>query len=107
MNIGLPAGVGEATLGTRVKKSGRTTGFTTGAIQTIDMTVQIDYDGPVATFHGQLLATRMSQRGDSGSIVLDEQERVVGLLFAGSEHVTIITPIDQVLQALRVTIVTE
>jgi len=107
LDIGLPAGVGEATLGTRVKKSGRTTGFTTGAIQTIDMTVQIDYDGPVATFHGQLLATPMSQRGDSGSVVLDQQNRVVGLLFAGSDRATMINPIDQVLKALRVTVVAE
>jgi len=106
LDLGLPAGVGEATLGTRVKKSGRTTGFSTGAIQAIDLTAQIDYDGSAATFHGQLMASPMSQRGDSGSIMLDEQRRVVGLLFACSDQATIINPIHEVIEALGITIVT-
>ena len=107
LEIGVPTGAAEATLGARVKKRGRTTGLTTGYIQTIDMTVQIDYNGPIATFHGQLMATPMSQPGDSGSAVLDQQNRVVGLLFAGSDRSTMINPIHEVLQALNVTIVTQ
>jgi hypothetical protein len=106
LDIGVPTGVSAATLGTRVKKSGRTTGFTTGSIQVIDLTVQINYDGPVAVFSGQLMASAMSQRGDSGSAVMDEQNRAIGLLFAGSDRATIINPIGQVLDALRVTVVT-
>jgi hypothetical protein len=105
LGIGLPAGEGDATLGTRVKKSGRTSGLTTGTVQVIDMTAQVSYAGPLAIFHGQLLATPMSQPGDSGSVVLDGKDRVVGLLFAGSSRATLINPIAEVLSALQVAIV--
>ena len=100
--IGAPTGVGMATLGTEVQKSGRTTGHTQGTITQIDATVRVDYLGSTATFTGQLMAGAMSQPGDSGSAVLDMDRRVVGLLFAGSNVVTIMNPIDEVLSALNV-----
>ncbi len=100
--IGAPVGVGTAMLGTQVQKSGRTSGHTQDAITQIDATVTIDYNGPSALFTGQLVAGPMSQPGDSGSAVLDMDRRVVGLLFAGSNLVTIINPIDEVLSALDV-----
>ncbi len=106
LEIGVPTGVAEATLGTRVQKSGRTTGLTTGQITQIDVTVRVDYNGPTATFVGQLMAGAMSAPGDSGSAVLDMERRVVGLLFAGSDVTTLINPIQAVLEALRVEVVT-
>jgi hypothetical protein len=39
----------------------------------------------------------MSSPGDSGSSILDMQNRAVGLLFAGSETVTILTPLQHIL----------
>lgn len=104
--IGLPAGVAEAPLGTRLKKVGRTTGYTTGTILAVEMTTQIEYDGRTATFQNQYLATGMSQPGDSGSLVLDQNNFAIGLLFAGSNQATIINPIHYVLEALGVNIVT-
>jgi hypothetical protein len=44
----------------------------------------------------------MSQGGDSGAAILDMDRNVVGLLFAGSNAVTIFNPIDEVLSALEV-----
>ena len=41
-----------------------------------------------------------SKAGDSGSLVLDEENRAVGLLFAGSEEFTVINPIKTVLDKL-------
>jgi len=105
--IGTPTGVGKAALEMRVQKTGRTTGYTTGTITQIDATVRIDYYGPTALFEGQLIASPMSQPGDSGSAVLDQEERVVGLLFAGSDAATVINPIQEVLSALDVEIVTQ
>jgi len=102
LNIGVPSGVGTATLGTPVQKSGRTTGHTQGTITQIDATVSVNYNGPIAVFTGQLVAGAMSQPGDSGSAVLDMDGAVVGLLFAGSEATTIINPIDDVFSALNV-----
>ena len=104
--IGAPTGVGSAALGTHVQKTGRTTGYTTGTITQIDATVRIDYYGPTALFEDQLIASPMSQPGDSGSAVLNDGTQVVGLLFAGSDAATIINPIDAVLSALDVEVVT-
>ncbi len=100
--IGIPAGVGTATLGTEVQKTGRTSGHTQDTITQIDATLRVNYNGPTALFTGQLVAGPMSQPGDSGSAVLDMDGRVVGLLFAGSEATTIMNPVDEVLSALDV-----
>jgi hypothetical protein len=106
LNIGIPTGVGTATLGTQVQKSGRTTGRTTDQINQVDVTVSVAYGSQIAVFRNQLMAGAMSQGGDSGSAVLDMENRVVGLLFAGSNTTTIMNPIQLVLDALQVQIVT-
>jgi hypothetical protein len=46
----------------------------------------------------------MSQGGDSGSAVLDGNNRLVGLLFAGSDTTTIINRIENVFGALGVAV---
>ena len=106
LGIGVPEGVGHATLGTQVQKSGRTTGHTRGTILQVDVTASINYGGHAAVFSNQLMAGAMSQGGDSGSLVLDLHNQAVGLLFAGSPATTLINPIQAVLDALRVEIVT-
>ncbi len=106
LGIGVPAGVGSATLGTQVQKSGRTTSYTRSAILQIDVTASINYGGRMATFTDQLMAGAMSQGGDSGSLVLDMNSQAVGLLFAGSPATTIINPIQFVLEALNAELVT-
>jgi hypothetical protein len=107
LNIGIPTGAGMATLGTPVQKSGRTTGHTTDQITQVDVTVSVNYGGVnVAVFTNQLAAGPMSQGGDSGSAVLDMNRQVVGLLFAGSSSTTIMNPIQLVLDALQVQVVT-
>ena len=103
LEIGPIKGSARAELGMDVKKSGRTTGLTTGAIEQIDVTVDVQYGaGRVARFSDQLLAGPMSQGGDSGSAVLDERDRLVGLLFAGSDSTTILNRIEHVFSAFRV-----
>ena len=106
LGIGRPRGTRAATLGTAVKKSGRTTGYTQGLITQIDVTSQVAYGPGQATFYGQLMASGMSAPGDSGSAVLDMDNYVIGLLFAGSDAATLVNPIQPVLQALNVQIVT-
>ena len=105
LEIGEPQGVGEGTLGLRIRKSGRTTGLTSGEITQVDATVRVGYGmGNTATFTDQLIAGPMSSGGDSGSAVLDEDDRVVGLLFAGSASTTVINRIQNVLDALNVSV---
>lgn len=102
MEIGLPAGIARAKLALLIQKSGRTTGYTIGKIKDISATIKVDYDKKIALFRNQILATNMSQGGDSGSLVLDMKRRAVGLLFAGSEVVTILNPILEVMAHLKV-----
>ena len=102
MLIGSPQGVAKAKLGMPIQKSGRTTGYTTGKVKDISASVKVNYDNQTALFRGQILTTNMSQGGDSGSLVLDMKARAVGLLFAGSEQVTILNPINEVLRLLDI-----
>jgi Trypsin-like peptidase domain len=105
LNIGNILGVADATLGMGLKKSGRTTGFTTGSVQQIDVTSQVSYGtNKTGTFVDQLMAGAMSQGGDSGSAVLNNDNKIVGLLFAGSSNSTIINRIQNVFQALNVSL---
>lgn len=105
LEIGTIQDVGVAQLGMAVQKSGRTTGFTRGQILQVDVTVNVQYGpGQVATFTDQVMSGAMSQGGDSGSAVLDENNNLVGLLFAGSDNSTIINRIEHVFSAFGVTL---
>lgn len=111
LSIGALTGVMEPMLGMRVRKSGRTTGFTTGVVTLVNATVDVAYatleGSKTARFTGQVLTTNMSAGGDSGSlIVAEDSQNAVGLLFAGSGVSTIFTPIQTVLNALNVDLLT-
>ena len=104
VDIGVITGTKSAVINMTVRKSGRTTGTTTGIIEMLDATVDVGYGGSlVATFENQIVANAMSSPGDSGSLVVDGTDPLaVGLLFAGSEVSTVINPIDRVLDLLNV-----
>ncbi|MEM7033501.1 MAG: hypothetical protein AAF629_28375 [Chloroflexota bacterium] len=104
VGIGTPTGSADVGLGEFVKKSGRTTGYTEGRIVQIDVTTSVLYGGKAATFGQQLMADGMSAAGDSGSVILNKQNQVVGLLFAGSETTTLINPIGGILSTLNIEI---
>jgi hypothetical protein len=111
-----------AVLNKKVKKSGRTTGLTSGSVSAVDVTVDVDYSdecgGPttkVARFVNQFLVRpgKFSSGGGSGSLIVEGDDvdpvdglpRATGLLFAGSRIYTIANPIDAVLTQLGVTMV--
>jgi hypothetical protein len=103
LEIGSVSGTAPASIGMRVRKSGRTTGLTTGEVTALSATVRVSYGGlRVARFRDQIVAGPMSQGGDSGSLVVDSGNRAVGLLFAGSANTTIFNPISHVQSLLRV-----
>jgi hypothetical protein len=105
LNIGAVQGTASADLGTAVKKSGRTTGYTEDVIQQVDVTVDVQYGtNLVARFTDQLMAGAMSQGGDSGSAVLNDRNQLVGLLFAGSDQTTIINRINHVFDSLNLSL---
>lgn len=91
--IGTLAGVRTAPLspGMTVSKVGRTTGVTHGRISAIELDkVVIQYDLGMISFDDQVEiestgTTSFSAGGDSGSLILDVENRGCALLFAGSE----------------------
>ncbi len=106
IEIGTIQGTEAGYLGLSVRKSGRTTSFTSGQITLINATVEINYGGDrKARFDDQLVTGPMSQGGDSGSLVVaGDSLKAVGLLFAGSAQSMIFNPIQAVLNCLEVEI---
>jgi len=103
--IGEIVGKAAAKVGDEVQKTGRTTGYTKDEILQEGVTVNVQYGaGKIAQFADQLMAGPMSAGGDSGSAVLNMDKEIVGLLFAGSDEVTILNPIDYVFDKLGVTL---
>lgn len=111
--IGDVAGVAEAAPGTAVQKRGRTTEHTFGTVASTEASLSLDYGDGLGsrTFRRQVRITtdaeqseRFSDGGDSGSVVLDAERRVVGLLFAGSTDgsTTFANPIAAALEELGV-----
>ena len=108
------SGTASAYLNQSVKKYGRTTGLTKGRVYALNATVNVGYDSGVALFVKQIVITPggFSSGGDSGSLIVadgkgrnkEDDRKPVGLLFAGSDFVTIANPIDDVLSAFGVTI---
>ena len=113
-DIGLPNGVRELTAGDidtlEVQKCGRTTCHTTGTVTDIDVTVNVGYELLTPTgivprsyqFIHQIFTTYMSTSGDSGSLIMDMDNKAVGLLFAGSSTVTVANPIQTVFDELNI-----
>ncbi len=106
LEIGTIEGSEEGSLGMSIRKSGRTTSFTTSQINLINATVDVNYgSGRTARFENQLVSGPMSQGGDSGSLlVAGDSLHAVGLLFAGSNQSTIFNPIQAVFDCLEVDI---
>ena len=103
LGIGEIAGTADYEIGTNVKKSGRTTGVTTGKIKVIDTTVEINMsETESAVFENQFITDPMSSPGDSGSVVLNKENKAVGLLFAGSGYASVCNDIHLVCDALDI-----
>lgn len=99
--IGAYSGIAEAAVGMALKKFGRTTELTTGQVQQIGATVNVQYGGgQTAQFTNQILAGAMSAGGDSGSLVLNDNDNLVGLLFAGSDSITVMNRIQDVFEQM-------
>lgn len=107
-DIGVPSSVvANPSVGLSVAKSGRTTGFTTGTISSINTTVSVQYQAGcgqgkkfVVSYTNQVVinSSTFSAGGDSGSlIVTNATHQPVALLFAGSSTSTIANPIGRVL----------
>ncbi|HEY9422986.1 MAG TPA: trypsin-like serine protease [Thermoanaerobaculia bacterium] len=111
--IGVPKGVSTVVRrGMMVKKCGRTTDLTFGEIKDVDYRLPMSYktqDGALGRvgLRDQVLCTRYTAPGDSGSAVFNMDGKVVGLHFAGSSSTSIFNKIGNVLEMLGIDVVTE
>lgn len=105
-------------VGDVVAKIGRTTGVTHGTVTAIELdNVTVGYDSGNATFNGQIEIEGtglqpFSRGGDSGSLIIDQNNLAAALLFAGTDTggangmgLTYANPIELVLQALGITLI--
>lgn len=111
LEIGAPSGAAKPNLGLSVRKSGRTTGLTEGIVRVVNFDVfDVEYDQGSVRMDDVIVIEGIdgsfSKPGDSGSVIVNAQGRVVALLFAGSEKVTFAIPIQRVLRRLGVRIAT-
>jgi hypothetical protein len=117
LDIGQISGsiVSNPTIGLAVKKSGRTTGLTTGTVTGLNATLTVAYPNGCgilptlrARYVGQIEFSYLSDSGDSGSLIVENASscpRAVALLFAGSSSSTIGNPIGAALTGLGVSMV--
>jgi hypothetical protein len=120
-SFGTLNGVGADILddGIPVRKIGRTTGETTGRVSAFELDeVVVGFGIGNLAFDNQIEiesdgAGPFSDGGDSGSAILDAENRIVALLFAGSETggsnglgVTYANPIRAVFDALKIGLLT-
>lgn len=110
-DIGVPSrSVVAPSVGLSVAKSGRTTGFTTGTISSINTSVSVQYQTGcnsgkkfTVSYTNQVVinSNTFSAGGDSGSLIVSNSgHNPVALLFAGSSTSTIGNPVGLVLTRL-------
>ena len=107
-DIGVPSSATAApAVGMSVAKSGRTTGFTTGSVSSVNTSVSVQYQAScgqgkkfVVNYTNQVVinSSTFSAGGDSGSLIVtnNSAHNPVALLFAGSSTSTIANPINEV-----------
>lgn len=114
--IGVLGGVRRAAVdeGLTVAKVGRTTGTTHGRVTAFEMDVEVEYDLGNLRFVNQIEIEGAGRRafsdgGDSGSLIVDSDNRAMAQLFAGTDEggsngkgLTYATPIRTVLDTLQV-----
>ncbi len=88
-----------------VRKSGRTTGVTTNRVTNTQASVKVYYTSSKwAIFKDQILVRQpFSAGGDSGSAV-DKEGKFVGLLFAGSDTITVVNKAKYIISGLGISV---
>lgn len=106
MDIGVLEGIEEPKVGMRIIKSGRSCGASTATIIDTNATVKVSgYPEGELIFEKCVITTFCGIAGDSGSIAVNaETGNAVALLFAGSDVLTVFTPISTVCRLLDVSL---
>ncbi|MCA9929009.1 MAG: hypothetical protein KC419_11045 [Anaerolineales bacterium] len=117
-DIGDINGTATAVVNMAVRKRGRTTELTYGTVDSVSLSVRVDYGHGIGEviLRNQIgievdttQSTMFGTNGDSGSVVVDENNNVVGLYFAGNDDGSygVANHIEAVLNAMDVSICTQ
>lgn len=102
-----PLGVANPELKIIAKKVGRTTELTTGEILYKNSTAALEFHGKEYIFSNCVITSKMSEEGDSGSLLLNERNYALGLVMAGFPSYTMCSSIKNVLSSLDMHLVTD
>jgi hypothetical protein len=107
-----PAGIAAGTpVGLAVQKVGASSEVTTGQVRFVHVVFWIGYPTPAggevqAGFQNVIGISHFSDPGDSGSLVLTEDRKAVGIVLGSTPEFTICLPIQRALDALGCDLVT-
>jgi len=96
-SVGVPRETTEVERGDEVRKFGRTTGLRSGAVRSSDARIRVSFGDGTKEFVDQVICEDISTGGDSGSAVVSGDGKLAGLLFAGSDQITVFNKIQNVL----------
>ena len=103
LDIGVVTEIEEPTVGMRVAKSGRTTGYREATVTDVNASVKVEGYPQLGTliFENQAITTKLLEGGDSGSLIINTaSRRAVGLGFAGSESISVFNKMSVVSRTL-------
>ncbi|MCZ6860979.1 MAG: serine protease [Alphaproteobacteria bacterium] len=92
-------------VGSKVIVVGRSAGRVEGTVEAVEMSVTIRTAKGNVRFENLIMTTGITQGGDSGAPVFLEDGRLIGMVYAGSQTVTMVMPIKPVLDAFQVTLI--
>jgi hypothetical protein len=90
--------------GMQVQLIGFVSGHTLGQVVDTFFRFTMTYPTGSVAFSDQILCTKMSAEGDSGSLLMDMENHAVGLLIGGSFNSSVCNPIRSILRKLDVEI---
>ena len=102
-DLGEIKGVNKPTLGMGIQKVGFVTGLSFGEIKTIGVSTPVEWSDTVRAFFKDLILSDNleNDEGDSGSVVLNDDNEVVGLFMAGVDSYAYFCDIKRVLDAFN------
>ncbi|MCD3255977.1 serine protease [Clostridium botulinum C] len=105
--LGRLKGMAKPFLGLEVQKVGATSELTKGIIKVINATIEFDTPQGKSIFVNQIITSRMSEAGDSGAILVDKNIKAIGMLMSANPIASSFNPIEYILNALDVKLVTD
>jgi hypothetical protein len=90
-------------VGSTVRKRGRTTGLTTGVLNVINY---YGYRADGSECYDQLAPTLLTEHGDSGSVVVNDENKIIGMVWGKNNTTVMVDSIDHILSELNIELVT-